>query len=124
MSHQAGIVLGSVAAIVLSITSSALYADSAPEEIRHSTAVHYADLNLNQPAGVAALYHRITLAANRVCGQRTLTGSNYPLPDYARCYNKAIASAVARVDHPQLSAYYHTQAVRSRSPEIAALPSR
>jgi UrcA family protein len=124
MSHQAGTVLGSVAAIVLSIASSALYADSAPGEIRHSTAVHYADLNLNQPAGVAALYRRITLAANRVCGQRTLTGSNYPLPGYTSCYNKAIASAVARVDHPQLSAYYRAQVARSGSSEIASLPSR
>jgi UrcA family protein len=112
MLHKAGTVLGSIAATVLSIASSALYADSAPDGIRHSTRVHYADLNLNQPVGVAALYHRITRAANRVCGQRTLTGSNYPLPDYTRCYNKAIASAVARVDRPQLSAYYHAQVVR------------
>ena len=29
------------------------------------------------------------------CGQRSLTGSNYPLPEFTRCYDEAIASAVA-----------------------------
>jgi UrcA family protein len=118
MSHKAGTVLGSIAATVLSIASSALYAAGPVDEIRHSTAVHYTDLNLSQPAGVATLYRRITWAANHVCGQRALTGSNYPLPEYTRCYNEAIASAVARVGHPQLSAYYHARAVRSGSREI------
>jgi UrcA family protein len=124
MSHKAGTVLGSVATAVLSIASSALYADSALDGVRRSTTVYYADLNLDQPAGVAALYHRITVAANRLCGQRTLTGSTYAVPDYTRCCDKAIASAVARVDRPQLSAYYHSRAARSGSQEIASLPSR
>ena len=124
MSLKTKIVLGWVTVVVLSIASSALYADSTPDEIRHSTAVHYADLNLNKTAGVAALYRRITAAANRVCGQRTLTGSNYPLPEYTRCYNEAIATAVARVDRPQLTAYYHTQATWSRSQTMASTPSR
>jgi UrcA family protein len=115
MSHKAGTVLGGVAATVLSITSSALYADSALDGMRHSTTVHYADLNLNQPAGVAALYRRITVAANLVCGQRAFTGSYYAVPDYTHCCDKAIASAVARVDRPQLTAYYHAQAARSGS---------
>jgi UrcA family protein len=116
--------LGSVAVAVLSIASSALYADNALDGIRRSTTVHYADLNLNHPAGVAALYRRITVAANRLCGQRTLTGSFYAVPDYTRCCDKAVASAVARVDLPQLSAYYHAHAPRSGSQEIASLPSR
>ena len=115
MSHKAGTVLGSIAASVLSIASSALHAEGAPDEIRHSTAVHYVDLNLSQPAGVAKLYRRIAWAASRVCGQRALTGSNYPLPEYTRCYNEAIASAVARIGHPQLSAYYHAHVARPGS---------
>src|ERR1700694_93619 len=45
MSLKTKIVLGSVTFIVFSIASSALHADSAPDELRHSTAVHYADLN-------------------------------------------------------------------------------
>ena len=115
MSHKAGTVLGSLAATVLSIASSALYAESPVDEIRHSTAVHYTDLNLNQPAAVAKLYRRITWAATRVCGQRTLTGINFPLPEYTRCYDEAIASAVARADRAQLTAYYHDHAARSGS---------
>jgi UrcA family protein len=124
MSLKTKIVLGWVTVVVLSMASSALYAGSAPDEIQHSTAVHYADLNLNETAGVAALYRRIIAAASRVCGQRTLTGSNYPLPEYIRCYNEAIATAIARVDRPQLTAYHQTQAPRSRSQTIASTPSR
>src|SRR5260370_26780461 len=118
MSLKTKIVLGCVTVVVLSMASSALYADSAPDELRHSTTVHYADLNLNKTAGVAVLYRRITAAGSRVCGQRALTGSNYPLPEYTSCCNEAIATAVARVDHPQLIAYYHAQATRSRSQTI------
>ncbi|HWJ36938.1 MAG TPA: UrcA family protein [Steroidobacteraceae bacterium] len=124
MSLRTKIVLGSIAAIVLLITSPALYADSAPDEIRHSTTVHYADLNMNKPAGTAALYRRITVAASRVCGPRALTGSYYPLPDYTRCYNKAIATAVAQVDRPQLTAYYHAQTAQSGSQKMTSVSSR
>jgi UrcA family protein len=124
MSLKTKIALGWVTVVVLSMASSALYADGTPDEIRHSTTVHYADLNLNKTTGVAALYRRITVAASRVCGQRALTGSNYPLPEYTRCYNETIATAVARVDRPQLTAYYHEQASRSRSQTIASAPSR
>jgi UrcA family protein len=124
MSLKTKIALGWVTVVVLSMASSALYADSTPDEIRHSTTVHYADLNLNKTTGVATLYRRITVAASRVCGQRALTGSNYPLPEYTRCYSEAIATAVARVDRPQLTAYYHEQASRSRSQTIASAPSR
>jgi UrcA family protein len=124
MSLKTKIAPGWVTVVVLSMASSALYADSTPDEIRHSTTVHYADLNLNKTTGVAALYRRVTVAASRVCGQRALTGSNYPLPEYTRCYNEAIATAVARVDRPQLTAYYHEQASRSRSQTIASAPSR
>ena len=124
MSFKAKVVAVWVTVVVLSMASSALYADGKPDEIRHSTAVHFADLNLNKTAGVAALYRRITAAASRVCGQRALTGSNYPLPEYTRCYNEAIATAVVRVDRPQLTAYYHAQASRSRSQTIASSPSR
>jgi UrcA family protein len=124
MSHKAGTVLGSVAATVLSIASPSLYADSALDGIRHSTTVHYADLNLNQPAGVAELYRRITVAANMLCGPRAFTGFYYLLPDSTPCSEKAIASAVARADRPQLTAYYHDHAARSGSQEIASRPSR
>jgi UrcA family protein len=124
MSFKTEIVLGWVTVVVFSMGSSALYADSTPDEIRHSTTVHYADLNLDKTTGVAALYRRITVAASRVCGQRALTGSNYPLPEYTSCCNEAIATAVARVDRPQLTAYYHAQASRSRSQTIASAPSR
>jgi UrcA family protein len=124
MSLKTKIMLGSVAVIVLTIASSALYAGSAPDEIRHSLTVHYVDLNLNKPAGVAALYRRITVAATRVCGQRALTGSSYPLPDYTRCYDAAIETAVVRVDRPQLTAYYHAHAAHSGSQKIASIPSR
>lgn len=122
MSHKGGTVLGSFVATVLSIASSTLYADSAVVGMRHSTTVHYADLNLNQAAGIAELYRRITVAANLLCGPRAFTGFYYLLPDFTPCAEKAIASAVARVDNPQLTAYYHEKTARPGSPEIASSP--
>ena len=124
MSNKAGTVLGSVAATALSIASTALYADSAPDGTRLSTTVHYADLNLNQPAGVAELYRRITVAANLLCGPRAYTGFYDLVPEFTRCSEKAIAAAVARADRPQLTAYYHAHAARSGSQEIESRPSR
>jgi len=57
----------------------------------------------NRPVGVAALYHRITPGWTNRVSASALNRLNYPLPDYTRVVllNKAIASAVARVDRPQ-----------------------
>jgi len=82
-------------------------------EIQHSAAVYLADVNFNRPGDVAALYERITYAADQVCGPRATTGSYYTSPGYLRCYAKAVEEAVARVNRPELAAYYTAQLARN-----------
>jgi UrcA family protein len=95
----------------ISLACAAAYADP-PSVESHSSVVYYKGFNLNQPRDVARLYYRITSAADRVCGPRSLTGSYYKSADYQACYADAVAQAVGSVDHPMLTAYY-----RQRWPE-------
>jgi UrcA family protein len=83
-------------------------ADSA-FEMRHSTSVLVEKVNFDRRDEVAALYQRITYAADQVCGPRTMTGFYYTTPGYIRCYNKAVDEAVARVNRLELTAYYQEQ---------------
>jgi UrcA family protein len=68
--------------------------------------VKYADLNVSQPEGAAALYARIQRAARQVC--LPLDGGG--LSSKARmgaCVHKAIADAVAKVGQPALFDAYN-----------------
>jgi UrcA family protein len=95
----------------ISLVCAAAYADPSPLGA-HSLVVHYQGFNLERPRDVTRLYNRITVAADRVCGPRTLTGSYYKTADYQACFADAVAQAVDNVDQPSLTAYY-----RQRSPE-------
>ena len=89
---------------------------SADDQVRAET-VKFADLNVNTPEGVAALYVRIHQAANRVCSYDGVD----PLHQIAstNCARKSEAQAVGEVALPQLTAYYemktgnHTQPLRA-----------
>lgn len=74
-------------------------------EVRQIT-VHFNDLNLDQAAGVAALYRRIRLAAEQVCGEPQRPGSRIISPYWASCVAQAVAQAVVAVDRPPLTAYH------------------
>ena len=95
----------------ISLVCAVAFADPPPVE-SHSSIVRYSGFNLDNPRDVARLYYRITAAADRVCGPRSLTGSYYKTADYDACYADAVAQAVADVDQPSLTAYY-----RQRWPE-------
>lgn len=82
-------------------------------EVRHSTSVRVGTVNFDRRDEVAALYERITYAADQVCGPRTMTGFSYTSSDYARCYSKAVDEAVARVNRPELTAHYQEQLARN-----------
>jgi UrcA family protein len=69
--------------------------------------VHFEDLNLDHAAGVAMLYRRISAAATRVCGEPQPTGSRIIAPSWRRCVTQAIEQAVATLDRPALTSYYH-----------------
>jgi UrcA family protein len=102
------------ATAILSLTAIGSLA-AAPSEVNQVT-VHYADLDLDREAGVAALFNRIKGAAKRVCSAsygETLVAKQA----YAGCIRKAVSSAVARIDRHNLTEYV---AQRSAPPVLGA----
>jgi UrcA family protein len=67
------IAMASVAAICVASATMGAHADELDAPTR---TVHYADLNLNTPAGVSALYQRIRYAAEEVWVMRS--GGGWP----------------------------------------------
>jgi UrcA family protein len=65
--------------------------------------VSYADLDISKPAGAKVLYHRITAAANEVCGYATNGDVSSRQRQYD-CVQASINKAVKDVDSPALSA--------------------
>lgn len=70
-----------------------------------SLTVSYADLNLSNPAGAAALYRRIQQAARTICGRNGTRDLHGNLLSSA-CYESAVENAVATVDAPMLTAMH------------------
>lgn len=70
-----------------------------------STVVKFADLNLQTPEGVEALYRRIQHAASKVCWDAQ---DIHILTDIARreCVEQAVARAVSDVNNRYLTALY------------------
>jgi UrcA family protein len=85
----------------------------ADDQARSET-VKFADLNLDTPAGVEALYGRIHAAARRVCeqpaGELAATGP---------CMTKAESKAIGKVNLPLLTAYYQKK-TGNRPPALTA----
>jgi UrcA family protein len=81
-------------------------AERAPET--PSVAVNYADLNINTPSGVEALYARLRAAAREVCN----VGERRPLNEVIeakRCYRQTLAAAVDSVKSLTLSALHRAE---------------
>lgn len=96
-------VLGYTAAMWLACVLVAFNAH-ADEQVRSET-VKFADLNLDTPAGVQALYGRIHAAAGRVCNQ-----PSWVLAAAIRgCMTKAESEAIAKVNVPLLTAFYQSK---------------
>ena len=87
---------------VMSFTAAHAAAPVAPQALT----VRYDDLNLNRARDVARLYNRVTLAADRVCGPRSLTGSYSKSAIYQSCYTDTVAQAIAHIDRSSLTSYY------------------
>jgi UrcA family protein len=79
----------------------------------HSTTVHFADLDLDHPAGITSLYRRLNWAAERDCGEPRLTGSHMTSPIWRRCVAQAVDAAVTALDRPALTAYHRAQTQQS-----------
>jgi UrcA family protein len=111
-------VLMGTAVCVISLVGAVALAEVPPAGFDHSSTVRFVDLDLNRPHDVAKLYSRITLAADKVCGRRSLMGSYSKRADYQSCYEDTVAQTVAQIHQPSLSAYYRQQ-TRAVSGEIA-----
>lgn len=68
--------------------------------------VSYADLDLSQPKGAATLQSRLRSAARVVCGHRPDGRALLRSSIWRKCYEQAIAEAVAKVDRPALTRLY------------------
>jgi UrcA family protein len=67
--------------------------------------VHFADLDLTGPHGVAVLYRRLESAARRVCSP--LEGKDPArIAAFKLCIADTLSNAVTQVDRPTLDAYY------------------
>jgi UrcA family protein len=85
--------------------------------------VKYSDLDISRPAGAGALYVRITMAANDVCGDQS-HGDLSSKVIFNRCVHQAIANAVAEVDQPALYSVYNAKNTALKPIMLAAGQSR
>jgi len=99
--------------IVLASPGALLASTPADAQAERSVTVHFADLNLNEPADVAVLYQRIRSAAAQVCGPRELGGPHIASTDYHHCVTAAIERTVTQVDRPGLGAYHRAHGAPS-----------
>jgi UrcA family protein len=86
-------------------------ANAAPPKDVPSVVVQFADLDLTHGNGAATLYGRLQAAAEQVCAsQNGRNGSDIGTQTrYKICRQSAVATAVAKIDQPALTAYYRAQ---------------
>jgi UrcA family protein len=77
-----------------------VHAGAAPEP--PTATVRYHDLDLGTITGAQTLYRRISAAAHAVCGQEGVRPLA-ELQQWQRCYDSAVARAIATVDSPLLT---------------------
>jgi UrcA family protein len=109
MSLRANSVLGSIAAfsilVVSSLLGTAAQADARPDQ----TTIHLGDLKLDRPADVGVMYQRINLAAEQVCRQRALNGSDVISPIHEHCVADTVEKVVASINRAPLTAFSRQQ---------------
>src|SRR5277367_4436591 len=91
----------------LSLACAAAYADTPPLIGSPSQQVRVDDLNLDQPRDVARLFNRVSSAADKVCGTRSFAVHYNKIAEYEICYKDTVASAVAHIDLPSVTSYFH-----------------
>jgi UrcA family protein len=89
-----------------------------PWEQTSSVKVTYGDLDISKVEGATRLYSRIKRAARNVCGADFMQPEEQFYINWKPCYEQAIATAVARVNSPMLTAV-HTG--KASEPQLAAV---
>jgi len=104
---------------VLAASAQLAWATDPIDASRRHTEVHFADLSLSTPAGVAALYQRLQGAALDVCRE----DGTKDLGSRARvkaCVTEAVSAAVTQIGNPALAAYYRAQFANSNAAVLHA----
>lgn len=97
----------------LSAMSASLALADVADDTRLSYEVSYSDLDPARDPGAAALYQRLTSAAQRVCAP--LAGQSLAhISRHRACVVEAVDTAVAKVDKPLVTAM-HRSKFRDRS---------
>ena len=99
------IAMASIAAICVASATMAAHADQVSDNAPART-VHYADLNLNTPAGVSVLYKRIRNAAQQVCGDVNSRRLEEAVAAKA-CVAHAVSASVHSVNNVRLTNEYN-----------------
>jgi UrcA family protein len=102
--HPASTALAAFALIAGVIGSAP--ASAGPVMETRSEKVSYADLNVGSLAGAETLYKRIQGAARKVCSPSDGTVGTDQFREWKRCYQTAIANAVAQANIPMLAAVH------------------
>jgi UrcA family protein len=102
---------------VLALSSGAMSV-AAEQSDAPQAVVKFGDLNLSNPPGATALYHRIRNAAVTVCRPQD-DGSLASMNRVQTCVHKAIADAVSKVDRAELFAVYNAKSGQLRPIVVA-----
>jgi UrcA family protein len=114
-----GLAIGAMVAVAPPLPAAVVISGYAPELIPQRI-VNLRDLDLTQPAGVAAAYARIRKAALAVCGGVPVTGSRLLSVPQQDCIATSVESAVATINRGELTAYHrHEKAGGSEHPRGA-----
>ena len=87
------------------------------QDARLNSLVKYEDLNLNDKEHAKALYVRVLRAAKKVCTSSASTDLN-GRTHFKACTDKAVSSAVASINHPNLS-HHHFVRTGEQVPPVA-----
>jgi UrcA family protein len=97
-----------IASIFICGNATAHDADGPPQHV-----VSYADLNLDNAAGIKVLYRRLFQAARGVC--QTIPSAPYLRKlEAKRCQRTAMNDAVAAVNNANLTAYYNERTMGTK----------
>jgi UrcA family protein len=110
--------LVSTAAVMMTATALPSLADSLDAPL--SASVNYSDLNLANTAGIAQLYGRIRVAANKVC-QPFSHRAPFAAQAMDACVDTAMTKAITDVHQPALTAMYVEKSGKAQSTRLAQL---
>jgi UrcA family protein len=105
MSLRTKFVLGTITTSAMLVASALLGSIAQADARQDRTAIQLADLNLDRPADIAVMYERINLAAEQVCRQHALNGSDVVSPAYGHCVADTVEKVVGKINRAPLTAF-------------------